>query len=351
MRTLLARLWETAVSPAFFTVVCLLWCLDLGVGSFVAYADPARFGRMDALPFARWLAVFGPATLPASLWVYLMAGLTWLMTVSLVLCTIHWFFRKRRRLRGVGEVLVHLGFLLVFAGYVVGSLAGERVQGVVALPGSFVDVPDLGLSLRLDRLDFTRSPSGRVLDTVSRVTVRNRFGETSEGEIRMNHPLMRGPLVVYPRDSARAVGGADILIDGPGRMILTADAPVHFADGSTLVATRILQPGQGLGPFLGPGVVVALRGPGGETLGSGYLAPLTGLTEAAPGGARVRLLGLTPVTAAVYDIHTDPGVWLVLAGAVILTLGTLWALAGYLANRPVPPDPDGPDTPAENIPT
>jgi hypothetical protein len=32
----------------------------------------------------------------------------------------------------------------------------------------------------------------------------------------------------------------------------------------------------------------------------------------------------------VYRVHHDPGVWLVILGTIILALGTVWALAGYL---------------------
>ncbi len=35
-----------------------------------------------------------------------------------------------------------------------------------------------------------------------------------------------------------------------------------------------------------------------------------------------------------YDVHHDPGVWLVLVGAVLLFAGTIWALTDYLIFRP-----------------
>ena len=31
-----------------------------------------------------------------------------------------------------------------------------------------------------------------------------------------------------------------------------------------------------------------------------------------------------------FDVHRDPGIWLALSGGVILAIGTLWALFGYL---------------------
>jgi hypothetical protein len=64
----------------------------------------------------------------------------------------------------------------------------------------------------------------------------------------------------------------------------------------------------------------------------------TGYISSAPGNRSIISLDGTTVTlgqlreSAIgrYRVHYDPGVWLVIAGAVILALGTLWALAGYL---------------------
>jgi hypothetical protein len=47
----------------------------------------------------------------------------------------------------------------------------------------------------------------------------------------------------------------------------------------------------------------------------------------------VRLAG-EPV--GLYDVHHDPGVWLVIIGTVVLGMGTLWSLAGYLGLLPSP---------------
>ena len=135
MLTMLSVLWRAAVHPVTFVVLCLLWCLDLGLGSLLAYERPDIFGSMDAYPFALWLREVGRRALPWSAWVYLLAALTWAMTASLALCTANWFWRRRRSLRGLGEVLVHLGFLLVFGGFVVEATLGARAHGVVVPEG------------------------------------------------------------------------------------------------------------------------------------------------------------------------------------------------------------------------
>jgi hypothetical protein len=243
---LLRSVWRIAVNPVTFVVICLLWCLDLGLGSLLAYERPDVFGSMDAYPFALWLREVGRRTLPWSAWVYWLAALTWAMTASLALCTANWFWRRRRSLKGLGEVLVHLGFLLVFTGFVVEAVLGTRVHDVLVVEGGETPLPQLGAALRLERISFTRSPQGEVLDTVSSLALR-RGGALVRGTSRLNHPLIDGPMVVYPRG--------------------TQEVPTPR--GRVLVGR--------------------------------------------------------------YDVHRDPGVRLVLAGAVLLFAGTLWAFGSYVA--------------------
>jgi hypothetical protein len=246
-----AWLWRVATSPVTFVALALLWCLDLGVGSLFAYNEPRVFGSLDAYPFGQWLDLVGRKALPDSLWVYLLVSLSWLMVFSLLLCTGNWFFRRRKRMRGVGEVLIHLGFLLIFAGFVIGSATGTRVQGINIPEGKTAELPQLGLALRLDKLDPVVTPDGQLADTRSQLSILAPAGAgpvvLASGLSRTNHPVIWGPTVVYSRDA---------FIDERGT--------------------------------------------------------LTG----------------------VFDIHRDPGVWWVIVGGIILGLGTLWSLLGYLGILP-----------------
>jgi hypothetical protein len=51
-------------------------------------------------------------------------------------------------------------------------------------------------------------------------------------------------------------------------------------------------------------------------------------------GLKIELGKLTEAAFGVYNVHRDPGIWMVLIGAVILALGMLWALVGYLGFLP-----------------
>jgi hypothetical protein len=239
------------VSPVSFVVLALLWCLDLGSGSILAYLRPDLFGSLDAYPFTAWLRVEGPRAWPASLWVHLLVVLSWLMVVSLLLCTANWLLYRRKRLSGMGEVLVHLGFLLVFAGYVAGAVWGTRVIGIrMPLTGGTFRIPSLQASLLLKEVHPIRGPRGEIQGDESTLELVTPSGRTEARGVKLNHPLMAGPIVVYPRGVQQETAG---------------------------------NPPQPVGPFF-----------------------------------------------VVYDVHRDPGVWLVLAGAALITLGTVWAFVLYL---------------------
>jgi hypothetical protein len=327
----LRALWRFAVNPVTFVVICLLWCLDLGLGSLLAYRRPDLFGTMDAYPFAVWLREIGRRTLPWSAWVYLLAALTWVMTASLVLCTANWFRKRRGSVKGLGEVLVHLGFLLVFAGFVVEAVLGTRVHGVLVGPGEEVPIPALGLWLRLERIDFTTSSEGEVLDTVSSLVVRNGAASSS-GTSRLNHPLIAGSTVVYPRGYQRAITAARLLAAG-GALRLEPGDSARLQDGRRLVLREVVQPGEERGGTRGPAVCVALVDSAGRQVQSAVLAPRRGSYQTDLGGLAVAVERVEDRLLGRYDVHRDPGVRFVLLGAVLLFAGTLWAFGSYLAGR------------------
>lgn len=329
----LQRLWEAAVSPVTFVVLSVLWCLDLGIGSIVAYRrDPQFWMKMDAYPFDVWLERMAPRELPQSVWVYILVALTYLVVVSLLLCTLNWFFRRRRRTRGMGEVLVHLGFLLVFTGYVLGSGFGARTQGVRVPVEGEAAVEGQDIVLRVEGVDVIRGPGGRVWDTVSRVVLLRKGEEVASGSVRTNHPLIWGSTVVYPQGyQGRVVGGT--VATSEGVLDLGPGDEAQLSAGRRLAVLGVLDPGERGGPYFGPGMLVGLLDRSGRDLASTFLSPgMRGLADL--GGLKVRLVDLRVEPNGVYNVHRDPGIRFVLLGAGALAAGSLWALAGYLGLFP-----------------
>jgi hypothetical protein len=156
-------------------------------------------------------------------------------------------------------------------------------------------------------------------------------GVARANKVRINHPLIAGTTVVYPRGVQQQVTEIVLDIEGTGRIRLPAGGTADLGAGRTLALTGLLQEGEERNGLQGPGAVLTLYGPARAALATGWLSPREGEpSRAAMAGIRVALAGLDGPYLARYDLHRDPGVQLVLVGAVLITLGTLWAFGGYL---------------------
>jgi len=226
-------------------------------------------------------------------------------------------------------VLVHLGFLLIFAGFVIEAVLGTRVHGVLVGPGEEATIQPLGLTLRLEKIDLTTSSTGEVLDTVSALVVR-RGAEGASGTSRLNHPLIAGSTVVYPRGFQRVISAVRLLTPG-GALRLEPGDSSQLPDGRRLVLRGILQPEEERGGLRGPAVDVGLIGLTGQLLQSAVLAPGRGSGKTVISGISVALERFEDRLLGRYDVHRDPGVRFVLLGAVLLFAGTLWAFGTYVA--------------------
>ena len=331
--------WRVLVHPVTFVVITIMWCVDLAGGSIAAYFnDPQFWQKMDSYPFNLWMKQVAPKTFPVSLWVYILVALSYIMVISLLLCTVNWFLKRRKNIKGYGEVLVHLGFLLIFAGFVLGSTLGTRTR-VVLEAGQAVPVKGMGVSLKLNDIEVVQSPGGRPMDTLSDVTVLKGNREVAGGTIRTNHPLLHGSTVVYPPDDyEQGVTGGVLGTSTSGAMTVKKGQDVFLKDGRALSIGGVLQEGQRRGGTVGPGILLLIRDRGGRVAGSAYLSNAPGMQSSALlGGVQITLGQLLDSSRGVFRVHYDPGVWLVILGSVILALGTIWALAGFLG---IIKDPD-----------
>lgn len=327
-----SRLWALAVSPTVFVVLACLWCLDLGIGSIMAFRrDPQFWMKMDSVPFNIWLDRFAPGEMPHSLWVYILVVLTWLVMISLAACAVGWFVHRRARKRTMAEALLHFGFMLVFIGFLVGSGWGERSQGIVVAAGETADVPGLSLKLKLGSVEVRRDAEGNELETVSGVTVTDQSGSVlASGTARLNHPLIHGSTVVYPEGGQTVTAGGTVDVEGVGRVTVKAGDGSALPDGRVLRVRGILEEGQRYGRYIGPGAFITVGDASGKEQAGSFYGDLPLFREAPLGGLKVSWVAPVKSAVARFNVHRDPGVQFVLVGALLLTLGTFWALGAYL---------------------
>jgi cytochrome c biogenesis protein len=87
-----------------------------------------------------------------------------------------------------GSDIVHVGLLIILAGGIVTGFTSMR-RMLTIHEGRTLDVPEAGISLRLDKFQTDYWPNGQVRDWKSTLTVIEEGQEIHTQTIEVNHPL------------------------------------------------------------------------------------------------------------------------------------------------------------------
>ncbi|MBI5440740.1 MAG: cytochrome c biogenesis protein ResB, partial [Deltaproteobacteria bacterium] len=250
-----------------------------------------------------------------------------------------WFVQKHAWGR-LGAYVCHLSLVLFFLGGIVGARYGFK--GFVQVPEgasvSQVQLRDggtmpLSFEVRCDDFELTSYPDGRPKDYLSRLTVSRSGNVLQRKIIEVNDPLIQDGIYFYQSSYGTAGGGALFrVLDRQGNVVAPAlqipnDGSAQVPGTETVVEVlATTEDMQGHGPaaqlslvdtsgghrHLGEPFVVAQRYP---TLDQRRGADLVfELTALLPG---------TPYTGL--QVAKDPGVPLIWAGCIVLTVGLLMA--------------------------
>jgi cytochrome c biogenesis protein len=95
----------------------------------------------------------------------------------------------RKKISGLfGSDIVHVGLLIILAGGIISGFTGFR-RMLTIHEGRTLEVPEAGISLRLDKFQTDYYPSGAVKDWKSTLTVLENGKEVRTQTIEVNHPL------------------------------------------------------------------------------------------------------------------------------------------------------------------
>ncbi|MFA7537002.1 MAG: hypothetical protein WCY68_13025 [Desulfuromonadales bacterium] len=339
---MIAILWRFCCSLKLAIVLASAATVTIMGGSLLLPGNPRLFGNLDALPLGEWLRSAGHQALGRTWWIYLAGLLMVLLGVNTACCFLDWLPRLRSRWRKGGEYLIHLGFVLLLAGYLWGSVAGSRSEGVRLDVGAMTAAPGLpGHYLRLEEL-APMLVDGRPMGIAGRVALLRGEEPVARATVRPNHPLIYGDLVAFPASIGRSAVGIRFRVPGRGIAELTAGSRLDLADGRTLRILDFLPqafplPGGGFArggdDLVDPAFRLTLSGPEGNLwqgwyrLNDGVPAPLAqaGLLLQ-PVEPVYRLYGL-------FTINRDPGAPLALAGGIAMGIGALFALFSFYAKR------------------
>ena len=231
---------------------------------------------------------------------------------------------------GFGTVVAHLSFLVIIAAFVVTWLCGFQQLLILPSGGAPVDVGG-GSGLRVQATSFSASAddSGRPLDYVSHLVLRQGDAVVAEQDVRVNAPLGYGGFSFHQTTYGIA---ADVSAAGPSGAVEFAGAVSmdNRSDDGTIVYGSFRLPERGLSVD----VLTAASGATNAQLPPGSAAFMVyrdgedqpmGMNTVAQGkSAKVGDLTLTFVRESQYTgitAKSDPGAVLIWIGAVLLVVG------------------------------
>ncbi|MDY0270477.1 cytochrome c biogenesis protein ResB [Trichloromonas sp.] len=335
-RTMLTDLWKLCCSLKLAIVLATLATLTAFAGSLLMPARPWIFAQMDGLSLGEWFAAQGWNYPEATWWIGLYGALLLLLGLNTACCIIDWLGHLRARWRKSGEYLIHLGFVLLLAAYLWGSLAGFRVAGETLAVGEIRPVPRLpGHYLRLHAVEPVLGSSGHPMDVRSTLSLLRGETVLVRQAVRANHPLTWKGLTVLGvsfgqrNDGFRFAGRLGTVELRPGsRVALPDGGELHISD----YRPNGLRRGNG-GQAFDPIFFGEIRRPGHPPEAFRYR-----LREPLPPALVQTGLDLRPQAplqrpVSILTIHYDPGLNLAFAGALLMTLGILLALGSFYRKR------------------
>lgn len=338
-----ARLWKFLCSLKLAIVLASTAVALMLGGSLLMPGRPSVFAPMDQMTLGEWFARIG-AHHPGTTWWVLAAGfLLLLLAVNTVCCFIDWMANLRYRWRKTGEYLLHLGFVLVFAAYLWGALAGSRGEPLQIKPGQTAAVSILpGHYLRMLDVEPVPAGAGRIMDMSAKMVLLRGDVEIARHRIRTNSPLMHEGLAVVPLTFNRGTAGLRAAAPGLGSLDLVPGTTIDLPEGGTLKvhafypwAVRNAAGGvvyRGENPIR-PALELELSRPG-NTPWRGWYFPDEGLpAPLSESGVRLRPVEFISTYQGIFAVNRDPGASLALAGGIAMTAGVFVAMFSFYSKR------------------
>ncbi|MDF1555992.1 MAG: cytochrome c biogenesis protein ResB [Deferrisomatales bacterium] len=248
----------------------------------------------------------------------------------------------------MGVYITHCSLFLFALGALIGGWTGFK--GFVNIPeGESISqvrirdggVKDLGFEVRCDKftleyyLDANGRPTGRPKDYKSELAVLENGRVVATKTIEVNHPLIHNGIYFYQSSYGQAGGkGASLTVFGPRRNLVVNQQRMANGGRIPLENGDMLLLRNTTGDFrgMGPAAEVALEPVQGQ--GATVVVFENPQSNQRPLGAYT--VRLNKVDSAMYtglQVAKDPGVPVVWAGCILITLGCL--VAFFLSHRRV----------------
>ena len=280
---------------------------------------------------------------------------------------------QKGRLRRFGYVIVHLGILVILSGGLVSHLSaikgdlsiliGEKVDGFERFDTGAVH--PFGFSLHVHDFSVEYHESGMPIDYRCEVEVLDADGTSRDTTIRVNYPLRHKGFTFYQSSYG---AGPVVRVTDPASDEVVAEGVVPVgeeliwgsASGTVRLVVADFQPDFRLGPdgvssasneLRNPAIQVALSLPGEHKPRWFWVFRDHEMPHPVEVPYTVQLTDVRNPAFTVLSVANDPGVPFVVAGIIVLVLGTVvcflityrryWVLAdkgGVLVAGSSPPD-------------
>ncbi|MBI5888990.1 MAG: cytochrome c biogenesis protein ResB [Deltaproteobacteria bacterium] len=324
------RVWSFFSSIWLTIVLAALICVDAAWGSILAVWQPEAFRALDRVVLVPAL-IASPET-GLFLWIYILIFLIFLFAINTFVCTadrVYAIVKQKSPWQSFFPHIVHIGFLVALLGHLTGNVAGFKSYGNILYQGEQTPVPQVeGLSVRLDKFDMKQSARGETESLRTRVTLLKNGTEVKNGDIEVNSPLIYDGIAFYHLDQGVMPVGlildvagekaavrfySSAKLSGGGSIALGAIYPDFALDGAGRPQSRSDE-------YRNPHIEVIYKDAGGTEKRAFLNAARQG-NSARLGGKAVTIGAIALSQYVVLNVSKDPGIWLIIAGSVILTIG------------------------------
>ncbi len=323
-------LWKILSSTELTIILAVLICINAAYGSIltVKYADFYR--SFDQLILFPALLDIGTEYLHLTFWIYLLIALVALFTLNTVVCTtdrLYQILTTKAPWRLIIPHIVHIGFLIAVLGHLASSVSGFKSPYNLLSEGEVVPVPYTEeLSIRLDGVEAAYTDTGDMDALKTTVTLFKGGSEELTSTISINDPLIYNGIAFYHLKHGRTPSGLVLGVEGEilnapfggsftleeGAKYIMGDLYPDFAVDSNGRAytrsERYNDPRQ------------EIISPSGERA---YLEVNTPGKTVRIDGKTVRLINYSFGDYAILMISKDTGIWLIILGSSVLTLGII----------------------------
>jgi len=221
--------------------------------------------------------------------------------------------------------------MIALFGHLLGTAAGFRSEDNILMKGRPVPVPySEGLEVRLDNLDTEFGPRGpeKVRTTVTLIEDGKAL---RTADISINSPVIENGIAFYHEGQGQVTNGLVLEVGEINGDRVEVEFGSAFALGGRRFMLGRLFPDYAVdaqgrpysrsGQYRNPvQVITAASG------GSGLLNLSREGSSVEIGGTVITLAGYATTDYAVIAIHKDPGIWLIIAGSLVLVVGMVLLL-------------------------